>query len=928
MHDHLGNEIRLPPKPFAVGGEGAVFDVVGMPDLVAKLYNKPQNRDRCDKLRAMANLCSPELLRIAAWPKATLHNGNPSSVDGILMPRIADHVEIHHLYSVAQRKKEFPEADWGFLLHTARNCAIAFESIHQHGHVVGDVNQKNVMVSRKGIVALVDSDSFQVKEGARVFRCGVGVPEYTPPELHGKSFASLDRTANHDNFGLAVLVFHLLMMGRHPFSGVPQVNADIPIEKAIQEGLYAYARNPTKLKPPPHIPPVSMLDSVTLERFERAFGSADRPTATEWRATLDAAMKRLVRCKNDPRHSYLEPHGKCPWCQLIALARVMFFLPGLGASAPAFRPEEIEQLIRKLAGMQLAFATYTRPKPVHPIRVSLPPELKAVRKPGLQPHPAPPAPVDKPKLLPMPQPPALLARPYTAPHPPAPPLYPRPLLARHPDDIPFPKPPLKPHPVAPLDPPRPRLLPLPPRPGYPESPELAPPDPFLLRLSIGGVLVGLPLLLIAAPVGFIVIIAFGTWLVIMVGTEKKRQELALNSLKAAHKAECARIDEAYAEQCGPAERTNRRFLATWEAKKAALAQAHRQACEEVNKENHGRLAAWESADAARKARCEQACREIDNANNKVLAEWDARNAVILDRHRANCEAIDRQNRAILDTWREANFTLHAEYDNKREEAERENERRLSAWEAVKAARQADHDRACRAVDEANRRMIAAWEVANAPWLNEEKRWHDRAAVAESDIVRLEAMLSSQRSESLRRHGQRKIEAEKVVAENSRARRDYEQEIRQAEMNSERIQREEHLEKSLIRSAKLKGITGDRILSLESFGIETAKDVPLLLNQKVPGIGPVLSQRLFDWHDSLATSFRPKKQLPESEKNRIANRFAPVLLPLRQSIQGAVHELEEIARDQRSRDTETIRAIAAAVQQRAVAEAYLKVLKIG
>ena len=153
------------------------------------------------------------------------------------MPRIADFLEIHHLYSVAQRKKDFPEADWGFLLHTARNCAIAFEAVHQHGHVVGDVNQKNVMVSKKGIVAFVDCDSFQVAEGTRIFRCGVGVPEYTPPELHGKNFASLDRAANHDLFGLAVLVFHLLMMGRHPFSGVPLVNADIPIEKAIQEGL-------------------------------------------------------------------------------------------------------------------------------------------------------------------------------------------------------------------------------------------------------------------------------------------------------------------------------------------------------------------------------------------------------------------------------------------------------------------------------------------------------------------------------------------------------------------------------------------------------------------------------------------------------------------------------------------------------------------
>ena len=352
-----GTRSASPSKPFAVGGEGAVFDVLGSPDLVAKLYNKPQSKERCDKLRAMAKLCSPDLLKIAAWPTATLSNGNAAAIDGILMPGSSGYLEIHHLYSVAQRKKDFPEADWGFLLHTARNCAIAFEAVHAHGHVVGDVNQKNVMVSKKGIVAFVDCDSFQVAEGARIFRCGVGVPEYTPPELHGKNFASLDRTANHDLFGLAVLVFHLLMMGRHPFSGVPLVNADIPIEKAIQDGLYAYTRNTAtaRLKPPPHVPPATMLDPSTLDLFERAFGTPRRPTATEWRSSLDSAMKQLLRCKNDPKHSYLAAAGKCPWCELIAVARLMFFLPGKAAPL-RFRPEDIEQLIHKLAGMVLRLA--------------------------------------------------------------------------------------------------------------------------------------------------------------------------------------------------------------------------------------------------------------------------------------------------------------------------------------------------------------------------------------------------------------------------------------------------------------------------------------------------------------------------------------------------------------------------------------------
>ena len=52
------------------------------------------------------------------------------------------------------------------------------------------------------------------------YRCPVGKPEFTPPELQGRLFAHLDRAPEHDLFGLAVLIFQLLMEGTHPFAGV------------------------------------------------------------------------------------------------------------------------------------------------------------------------------------------------------------------------------------------------------------------------------------------------------------------------------------------------------------------------------------------------------------------------------------------------------------------------------------------------------------------------------------------------------------------------------------------------------------------------------------------------------------------------------------------------------------------------------------
>jgi DNA-binding helix-hairpin-helix protein with protein kinase domain len=884
LRDHLGNEVRLPAKPFATGGEGAVFDVVGRPDLVAKLYSKPQSRERCDKLRAMAKLCSPDLLKIAAWPTATLSNGNPAVVEGILMPRIAHHKEIHHLYSVAQRKKDFPEADWGFLLHTARNCAIAFESVHSHGHVVGDVNQKNVMVSKKGIVALVDCDSFQVKEGNRIFRCGVGVPEYTPPELHGRRFTDLDRDENHDLFGLAVMVFHLLMMGRHPFAGVPLVNVDIPIEKAIQDGLYAYTRNPTKLKPPPHVPPLAMLDAPTRDLFERAFGSFHRPTATEWRGVLDAAMKGLQRCKNDPKHSYPAAAGNCPWCQLFAVARLMFFIPSQAGAGSTLRIEDIRHLIQKLTGMQLVFPSYARPRPLLPIQVTLPASLRAIQKPTLLPYPAPPAPVQKPTLVSSPPLPVILSRPMVRPLPIAP-------------AIPL-APVLRPHPPAPVEPPRPQLHGKPPPPVYPPVPTLFPSDPFLARLCIAGALAGVPVFFIARPVGVIMMLAFGAWSLLMMATEGMRNKMAQESLKRAHEAECVQMNEEYEVRVQPIVKANKKLVDAWEAAKATKAAEHARLCWTVDEENRRRLAPWEAAKVAIEADYQRVTQEAEQTNRRILSAWEAENAV-------------RQ----------------AAYDKARRQIEQENQRLTSAWDALTASRQAEYALKCREIDAKNRRLIDAWKAANSPWIVEQKRWSDSASFAEAEIKRLENEFVSQRSTSVSRFQQRKAEADGVLNSHDGARQDYERELRQAEMDSKKLQLDEHLDKSLIRNAKLKGITGDRIHALESFGVETAKDVDILNYQKVPGIGPVLSKRLFDWRDKLASSFRPQQGLPDSQKRRIATRYAPVLLPLAQAIQAAISDLEAIAAAHRAREAERVKAIAAAVQDLAVAEAYDRTMKV-
>ena len=81
-----------------------------------------------------------------------------------------------------------------------------------------------------------------------MFPCEVGVAHFTPPELAGRNLHELQRTTNHDCFGLAVLIFHLLFLGRHPYAGRFLGIEDMPIERAIHEHRFAFGHKAAECK--------------------------------------------------------------------------------------------------------------------------------------------------------------------------------------------------------------------------------------------------------------------------------------------------------------------------------------------------------------------------------------------------------------------------------------------------------------------------------------------------------------------------------------------------------------------------------------------------------------------------------------------------------------------------------------------------------
>lgn len=319
LFDSSGQRIVL-GRSIARGGEGAVYELVGRSDVVAKVYHEAPSADRAQKLGAMPHLRNDRIERLAAWPLDILREAPSATPIGFLMPKVADRKDIHNLYGPKSRKSEFPRADWRFLVRTAANVARAFHVVHDIGAVIGDVNHSGILVGQDATVRLIDCDSFQIALGTKRYECEVGTPDFTPPELQSRPFKGIIRTTNHDAFGLGVLIFQLLFMGRHPFVGRFSGSGEMPIERAITEYRFAYGPNASgrQMAPPPFTPPLTIVGPEITALFEQAFGRSQvRPDAKTWADRLTGFESTLRQCSAVGSHWHA-PGTNCPWCPMEA----------------------------------------------------------------------------------------------------------------------------------------------------------------------------------------------------------------------------------------------------------------------------------------------------------------------------------------------------------------------------------------------------------------------------------------------------------------------------------------------------------------------------------------------------------------------------------------------------------------------------------
>ncbi|UUO17674.1 helix-hairpin-helix domain-containing protein [Dolichospermum heterosporum] len=327
-------------KEIANSGEAKVWRT-NQNGYLAKIYHSP-TPERVQKLAVM--IANPptepnsHLHHISfAWPKSGLKNDQGDFV-GFLMPEIKDGKELIDVYNPQRRKQLKLEIDWQFLHTTALNIVSIIEALHAAGYVLGDIKPQNILVNNRALPSIIDTDSFQVKnpKNGKVYRCLVGSPGYTPPELMGKDFDIIEQTEIHDRFRLGVIIYQLLFGGNNHFQG-KWTGAGEPPEpdEIIRRGLWLYSPN-SLIEPVPRTIPMIIVHPAIRECFLKCFNDGHknpnlRPTAREWLKALRTGNDNLTICGRVDSHYYSRTFGNCYWCDRSTNLGIDIF-PGKAAS--------------------------------------------------------------------------------------------------------------------------------------------------------------------------------------------------------------------------------------------------------------------------------------------------------------------------------------------------------------------------------------------------------------------------------------------------------------------------------------------------------------------------------------------------------------------------------------------------------------------
>lgn len=336
--------ITLADESFSEGGEGKIFKVTSAPQqfngTCVKIYfDKYRTPKKASKIGYMAQNPPSQIKGkgfLIGWPLAVIVDSHRAFLGFVMYLAPHDSIQLVNLTATKLSKKlgeewhQYYDRENGKFSLVSRlklihNIAIPIHLLHSTGkYVLTDFKPQNVLVTRNGIVTLVDLDSIQITEGNRLqFSFEVLTPMYMPTEYYTKgigkdSSKALDKS--WDCFSIGV-VFYQLIFGLHPYVVTPKSIKDdssSEITDNIARNLFPFGSNKNSIESyPPLHNKFSVLPQEIQTLFKRAFSPnpSERPNAEEWGKAIHQVIKNAGSVSPPPpvvRHRvrFLAPDGK------------------------------------------------------------------------------------------------------------------------------------------------------------------------------------------------------------------------------------------------------------------------------------------------------------------------------------------------------------------------------------------------------------------------------------------------------------------------------------------------------------------------------------------------------------------------------------------------------------------------------------------
>lgn len=225
-------------KKIGSGGEGDVFtfEGPGRDSMCIKIYKNGMSQTTYQKLSKMTS--HPAAIEFTknniCWPVAIIHDMDTQSPIGYMMPLASSNtIKAKSLFLPTHRKKSLSSISRSDMCDFLEYWLTAVKRLQDHNILIGDINEQNVLVDPTNMRSyLVDCDSFQIND----FPCPVGTPEFLAPELQGHNLKDHLRTADHENFAIAVFIFKALVGGINPFA----VKQGSGVAENIKNGNFPY----------------------------------------------------------------------------------------------------------------------------------------------------------------------------------------------------------------------------------------------------------------------------------------------------------------------------------------------------------------------------------------------------------------------------------------------------------------------------------------------------------------------------------------------------------------------------------------------------------------------------------------------------------------------------------------------------------------